>query len=148
VVDPKALNPGEAGYNPVITAGRTVYGSIPVYGKLGGKTVLAGVATMKAYSSGRATLTYKGTDGARGTFSGALALDASGTATMAYTRGAVTAALQINSKGRAFLTIAGLGTRFGATLTSESAGYALFNGAYGAYAGYYTVTLPVNEADL
>ena len=148
VVDPKALNPGEAGYNPVITAGRTVYGSIPVYGRLGGKSVLAGIATLKAYSSGRATLTYKGTDGARGTFSGALALDASGTATMAYTRGAVAATLQINAKGRAFLTIAGLGTRFGATLASESSGYNLFNGAYGAYAGYYTVTLPVNEADL
>ncbi len=148
VVDPKSLNPGEAGYNPVITAGRTVYGSIPVYGKLGGKSVLAGIATLKAYRSGRATLTYKGTDGARGTFSGSLALDSSGTATMDYARGGVTAALKINSKGRAFLTITGLGTRFGATLTSESAGYALFNGTLGAYAGFYTVTLPVNEADL
>lgn len=148
VVDPKTLKPGEEGYNPVITASKTVYGTIPVYGKLGGKTVLAGVANLKAYKSGRATLAYKGTDGARGTFSGPLTLDSAGTATMVYARGAVKATLQINTKGRALLTIAGLGTRFGATLASESSGYNLFNGAYGSYAGYYTVTLPVNEGDL
>ena len=148
VVDAKKLKPGEQGYNPVITAGKTVYGSIPVYGTLGGKTVLAGVATLKAYRTGRASVTYKGADGVRGTYSGALALDGAGTARMSAGRGGVTAALQIDSKGKAKLTISGLSSRFGKTLASESAGYSLFNGGYGAYAGYYTVTLPANAGDL
>jgi len=148
VVDPKKLTAGEAGYNPVIAAGRTVYGSIPVYGKLGGKSVLAGVATLKAYASGRVSLSYKGTDGARGTYSGALALDSAGTATMNSSRGGVTAALKIDSKGRATFTLDGLSSRFGTSLASEASGYRLFNSTYGAYAGYYTVTLPANAADL
>ena len=148
VVDPKSLKPGDAGYNPVFTAGRTVFGSIPLYGKLGGQTVLAGVGTLKAYTSGRATLTYKGTDGARGTYSGTLLLDSTGTARMAYARGGVTARLEIGSNGRAKASITGLANRFGSSLATESAGYNLINGSYGAYAGYYTVTLPVNEGDL
>ena len=148
VVDAKKLKPGEAGYNPLVAAGKTVYGSIPVYGKIGGKTALAGVATLKAYRSGRATLAYKGTDGARGTYSGALALASSGTASLKYSRGGVTATLQVDAAGKAKLGIEGLSTRFGKSLQSESAGYSLFNGSPSAYAGYYTVTLPANEADL
>lgn len=148
VVDAKKLQPGEPGYNPVITAGKTIYGSIPVYGKLGGKSVLAGVATLKAYRSGRVTVAYKGTDGSRGSYSGALSLDTAGTAQLTSERGSEKMVLRIDSKGKAKVSIDGLANRFGAALASDAAGYNLFNGSYGSYAGYYTVTLPANVADL
>ena len=146
VVDPKTIKQGEQGYNPVITAGKTVYGSIPVYGKLNGKTVLAGIATLKAYRSGRATVIYKGTDGARLTVAGTFALNAAGTAQVRYVRGNVDASFAVNSSGMAAMTIRGLPNRFGTMLSSSN--YKLFNGNFAAYAGYYTVTLPANTADL
>ena len=148
VVDAKSLKPGEQGYNPVIAAGKTFYGSIPLYGKLNGNTVLAGVATLTAYSTGRVRVAYTGVDGARGNFTGLFALDSEGTATATAARFGVTMTLKVDAKGLATARITGLGGRYGTTLTSGTAGYNLINTNYGAYAGYYTVTLPVNTAEL
>ena len=148
VVDPKKLTAGEVGYNPIITAGSTVYGSIPVYGKLNGHQVLAGVATLKAYRTGRMSISYRGTDGARASGSAALVLDDSGRITSVYSRQGMTIQFAADNKGVASLKIVGLANRFGSTLAGASTGHKLFNGNFADYQGYYTVTLPVNTAEL
>ncbi|MGN0854743.1 MAG: hypothetical protein ACI4R9_04405 [Kiritimatiellia bacterium] len=141
VVDPTKLTPGQAGYNPVLTAGTTVYASVPVYGKSNGYDVLAGVATVKAYRTGRASVSYRGADNARVTGSGVLTLDDSGTISLAYSRGSVSMNFAIDGNGKATLRIAGLANSYGSTL-STLGGYPVINGNLSAYAGYYTVTLP------
>ena len=148
VVDPKKLTAGEVGYNPIITAGSTVYGSIPVYGNLNGHQVLAGVATLKAYRTGRMSISYRGTDGARASGSAALVLDDSGRITSVYLRKGMTIQFAADNKGVASLKIVGLANRFGSTLAGASTGHKLFNGNFADYQGYYTVTLPVNTAEL
>ena len=53
-----------------------------------------------------------------------------------------------DNKGVASLKIVGLANRFGSTLAGASTGHKLFNGNFADYQGYYTVTLPVNTAEL
>ncbi|MBR1920457.1 MAG: hypothetical protein IJ829_00480 [Kiritimatiellae bacterium] len=144
VSDPLKLKPGDAGYNAVLAAGSTVYGSVPLYGTLSGRKVTAGVATVKFLRTGRTSVTYAGADGVRSTFSGQPTLSQDGTARVVASRGSATATLSVTSAGRATLSVTGLSTRFGSSLASETSGIMLVGGNRSAYSGYYTVTLPVD----
>lgn len=143
VSDPSKLKPGDKGYNAVLAAGTTVYGSMPLYGTASGRKVMAGVATVKILRTGRMSVNYVGADGVRSTFSGLPTLSADGTAKLVAARGDATATLSVLSTGLSTLSIAGLSTRFGSSLASRSGGLLLTNGDRAAYAGYYTVTLSV-----
>ena len=136
VSDPRTLKPGDAGYNAVLTAGSTVFGSVPLYGSLSGSKMVAGVATVKVLRSGRTTVAYIGSDGARLTLSGLPTLSSDGTMQFAASRGDVNATLKVTSAGRATLSMTGISTRFGSSLSSESSGIALINANRAAYAGY------------
>lgn len=149
VADPVALKKGETGYNAVLAQNATVYGSLPVYGKLSGKQVMAGVATLRLMRTGKVALNYIATDGARTSFSGAVdSLSTAGQVKSTMTSGSSKAVLSITSAGRAMLTLTGMPAKFGTSLTSESAGINLIRNSLGSYAGYYAVTMPLNTADL
>lgn len=149
VADAAALKPGEKGYNKVIAAGGTTYGTIPVYGTLGGSKVVAGSVLVKMTKALQVTAKFTGADGSKASFSGRLgALNDGGTASAALEKGAARMTVSISTAGKATAKLTGLKTIFGSSLDSGSVGANMVHGALDAYAGYYTVTLPADTTQL
>lgn len=147
VVDPASLKPGDSGYNAVLARGTAVQGLVPVYGSLGGRTVLAGTLDVKVAKTLKISAKYVGADGAKALMRGALgSLADNGDATATLVNGNVRCALRITAAGRAVATVTGTPATFGATLSSAANGASLMGGSYSPYAGYYVVSLPVDAA--
>ena len=146
VSDTAALTAGQAGYNALLKSGLGKKGTLPVYGKLSGKTVLAGTIEFKITSAMKISAKYYSVTGEQIIFSGSLTgLTDAGVATATLSKGNAKLLLNIASNGRVYSTLSGSGSPYGTVLVGESDGTNILSRP-SDYSGYYTVTLPVDES--
>lgn len=131
-------------YNAVVVGGGAASHVVPLYGKRGGKVVLAGSLEVKITKTYRITAKYVGTDG-KATFSGALtSVGENGVISGALSKMGQNLTYKISKNGLMTATLTGVANDFGRSLSSDPDGATLVSADYSAYAGYYTVTLPTD----
>lgn len=148
VVDPKALKPGDKGYNLVLASGKSRTSVLPLYASVEDVKVLAGTAEIKISATGRLSAKYIGTGSSKVSFSGDIGqLSDDGLISASLVKKEAQLELSIDNAGKAVVKISGVNNVFSknGVITGEGG---FTSAASGKYEGYYTVTLPVDETSL
>ncbi len=148
VVNPSQLSTSDADYNPVV--GTAVSSDVPLYATVSGSKLLAGNITLSINTSGRISARFTGAGASTTTYTGYWQDLDNGTATTVLTssRGGQLA-LELTPEGKLSATVTGVTTSFGSSLATADEGVDLATKVdYAKYAGYYTVTLPVDTTGL
>lgn len=129
--------------------GTVVQGTIPVCGTRSGKSYVAGLLTVKTTKRNAVSVKFAGTESGTALFRGSWTdLDSeTGTVslTVVNTRKGQTLELALDKKGVFTASLRGVATFFGSALDGSAP--AQKSGTYSAFAGTYTVTLPVSGTD-
>lgn len=148
VVDPKALKPGDKGYNSVLASGGSRTSVLPLYASVEDVKVLAGTVEIKISATGRLSVKYIGTGSSKVSFSGDIGqLSDDGLISASLVKKETQLELSINNGGKAVVKISGVNNVFSknGVITGEGG---FTSATSGKYEGYYTVTLPVDETSL
>ncbi|MCR5750922.1 MAG: hypothetical protein K6G91_03080 [Kiritimatiellae bacterium] len=137
----QVVSAGEANKNLAVKSTSV----IPMCATKGGKTYVAGLLTVTAVKSGRVSVKFQGTESGSTMFSGPWSkISADGTATFwaSNKRTGASVTLTLSAAGICTAKLNKVGTYFGNGTLEGSAPVAK-TGVYSAFAGCYTVTLPV-----
>lgn len=149
VIDPKDLKPGDKGYNSVLAAGESVATSVPLYTEYEDRTVLAGMVEVSIKSSGRVSAKYQGAGNYKQSFSGVISgLSDDGIVSVDLLNNSAEMTIAINNAGKITVVVSGVKNKFGSNIEyigEQNVGVA---SNFASYAGYYTVTLPIDESVL
>lgn len=144
VADPKALKPGEKGYNAILASGKSAQTVIPLYTQVDGQRLLAATVDLKLSSTGRFTAKYVGAGNEKQSFSGNISeLTDGGAAKAVLAKRAAELSVTIDAKGGLDVAVSGVEDLLGGANALKGAGRFIAASGFADYAGYYTVTLPV-----
>ncbi len=143
IVDPNELPEDDPDFNVVV--GNAISLDFPVYAKVEGRNVLAGVLDLSVSSKNRISAKFSGVGSRTVSFSGYWQTLVQGTAVAVLTtRKGEMLDLRLSGEGRLFANLQNVTTDFGGDLTTAQDGISvLTDGDFEPYSGYYTVTLPV-----
>ncbi len=145
VVNAAELPSSNANYNPYV--GRALETDLPVYAELEGSALLAGVLSVSVSKSNRITAKFDGARSKSLSIKGYWQDMVDGIAVALLEKDNVTIGIELSRAGVLKVSeIKGLDTDFKAPLFSIKDGVKVVGqeSKYGKYAGYYTVTLPLN----
>lgn len=149
VIDPTDLKPGDKGYNSLLAAGKSVDTSVPLYTEYDDRTVLAGVVEVSITKSGRVSAKYQGAGNYKQSFSGGISgLSDDGIVSIVLLKNSAEMAITIDNDGEITIVVSGVKNKFGSNVEyigEQKVGVA---SNFASYAGYYTVTLPIDESVL
>ena len=117
---------------------------IPMCAQKGGKTYVAGLLTVTAVKTGRVSVKFQGTESGSTMFSGnwtQIASDGTATFSASNKRTGASVTLTLSAAGICTAKLTKVGTYFGNSL--EGTAPVAKTGVFSAFAGCYTVTLPV-----
>jgi hypothetical protein len=149
VIDPTDLKPGDKGYNSVLASGESTVTSVPLYTEYDDRTVLAGVVEVSIKSSGRVSAKYQGAGNYKQSYSGTISsLSDDGIASVKLLKSSAEMAITIDKAGKTTVIVSGVKNKFGSNVSYKGEQNAGVASNFASYAGYYTVTLPIDEAVL
>ena len=149
VKDPTDLKPGDEGYNSLLASGKSVDTSVPLYTEYDDKTVLAGMVQVSIKSTGRVSAKYQGAGNYKQSFSGGISgLSDDGIVSIVLLKNSAEMAITIDNDGVTTVIVSGVKNKFGSNVRYKGEQSAGLASDFASYAGYYTVTLPIDESVL
>ncbi len=149
VVSPADLDSDDENYNPAI--GKTITTDVPMVAKMDEGVLLAGTLSVSINKSGSITAKLMSTAKSVVSFKGAWqSLDGGDAYARFETRREEVLELLLSKDGKLFAELSNVDTELGEELMSPAEGVCVVaaKNAYEDYAGYYTVTLPVDTSTL